>query len=449
MDYNYDLLVIGGGSGGIATANRAALHGAKVALVEKGRIGGTCVNVGCVPKKILWYAAGFAEHLQRARDQAFNIHDSTFDWAALKTARDAFVSHLNARYSTGLADNGVTLIHGYARFVDARQIDVDGHMIRADKIVIATGGRPMWPAIPGAELGISSDDFFALETQPRRIAVVGGGYIAVELAGLLRHLGSEVTLLLRRDHFLDSFDVMLREILMKEMIASGVDILTRQKVASLHRDGQSLTLTLEGGQKLNGFDTVLWSIGRRPNTDNLGLERADVVRDQHGHIITDAYQTSNQSHIFAIGDITDGPALTPVAIAAGRRLADRLFGGMADRHLSYDNIPTVVFSHPPIGTIGLTEMEARDIHGDNAVKVYSTRFRSMAYAFAENPVQTGMKLVTVGAEEKIVGLHIIGDGAEEMFQGFAVAVKMGACKSHFDDTVAIHPTSAEELVTMR
>lgn len=310
------------------------------------------------------------------------------------------------------------------------------------------GGRPLVPEITGADLGITSDGFFELETQPRCVAVVGAGYIAVELAGVLNMLGSEVSLLLRRSHFLDSFDVMLRETLMDEMLDAGVNILSHRNVQEVRRDGEKLVLVFDDGEQLSGIDSVIWAIGREPNTQTLNLGAAGIETDKRGYVPTDALQNTNVAHIYAIGDITLRPALTPVAIAAGRRLADRVFGGMTDRHLDYSDIPTVVFSHPPIGTVGLTESQAREIHGEG-VKVYQTRFTPMVDAFSTNPTKTAMKLVTVGEQEKIIGLHVIGDGADEMLQGFAVAFKMGATKRDFDETVAIHPTSAEEFVTMR
>jgi glutathione reductase (NADPH) len=449
MKRHYELLTIGGGSGGLATANRAARYGARCAVIEGGRLGGTCVNVGCVPKKVLWNAASVRHTLDMAPEYGFQLGGHAFRWPALKAARDAYIHRLNDRYAAGLLGNRADLIRGYARFVDSRTIEVNGERVTADHIVIATGGRPVVPDIPGAELGITSDGFFELGDMPRRVAVVGAGYIAVELAGLLNMLGSEVSLLLRRSHFLDRFDDLLRETLMEEMVAAGVSILTHRNVAEVRRGSNGLVLVFEDGEQLSGIDNVIWAVGREPNTDGLNLAAAGVKADARGYIETDAYQNTNVAQIYAIGDITPRPALTPVAIASGRRLADRLFGGMPERHLDFTNIPTVVFSHPPIGTVGLTEAQAREIHGEHMVKVYQTRFTPMVHAFSPQPAKTAMKLVTVGEQEKIVGLHVIGDGADEMLQGFAVAVKMGATKRDFDDTVAIHPTSAEELVTMR
>lgn len=448
MTKHYDLLAIGGGSGGIATANRAARYGAKCAVVEGGKLGGTCVNVGCVPKKIMWNAATVQHALESAPEYGFSVDKHAFQWAELKKSRDAYIQRLNKNYGTGLADNNVDHIQGYARFIDAHTVEVNGEQFSADHIVVATGGRPVVPQIPGADLGITSDGFFELDTQPRRVAIVGAGYIAVELAGVLNMLGSEVSLLLRRGHFLDSFDAMLRETLMEHMIQAGINILTHRNVAAVRREGNTLTLVFQNGETLQHLDSVIWAIGREPNLQTLELAAAGLAVDARGFIPVDAYQNTCVPHIYAVGDITPGPALTPVAIAAGRRLADRIFGGMADRHLDYSNIATVVFSHPPIGTVGLTEAQAREIHGDS-VKIYQTRFTPMVQAFSSEPVKTAMKLITVGEHEKIAGLHVIGEGADEMLQGFAVAIKMGATKQDFDDTVAIHPTSAEELVTLR
>lgn len=448
MTKHYELITIGGGSGGIAAANRAARYGVKCAVIEGGRLGGTCVNVGCVPKKIMWNTAAINHTLEKTAEYGISMGEHEFHWSVLKQTRDAYIQRLNERYGIGLSDNEVDLIRGYAHFIDGHTVEVEGERITADHIIIAAGGRPVMPPIPGAELGITSDGFFELEKQPRRVAVIGAGYIAVELAGVLKQLGSEVSLLLRREHFLDTFDVMLRETLMDEMLEAGIDILTQRSVAEVRRDDGLLTLIFEQGGQLGDFDCVIWAIGREPNTLALNLAAADITIDKCGYIAVDEWQNTNVAHIYAIGDITPRPALTPVAIAAGRRLADRLFGGQPERRLDYSNIPTVVFSHPPIGTIGLTEAEAKKIHGDT-VQVYQTRFTPMINAFSARPVKTVMKLITVGEHEKIVGLHVIGDGADEMLQGFAVAVKMGATKRDFDDTVAIHPTSAEEFVTLR
>jgi len=449
MTQHYDLIAIGGGSGGLSVAERAARYGKKCAVVEKGPLGGTCVNVGCVPKKVMWYGAAIAHTLEHAPGYGFSIGDVRFDWATLKQARDDYVHGINDWYHTYLQDSNIDELAGTARFIDAGTLDVDGRRYSADHIVIASGSAPLLPTTEGVEFGLTSDGFFELEDRPQRVAVVGSGYIAVELAGMLNALGSDVTMLLRREHLLRDFDAMLRENLMDEMLGDGIDILARTQVRRVVRDERGcLCIECENGQRLEGFDTLIWAIGRYPLSAGLGLAAAGVVCDERGYIPTDKFQQTNVEGIYAIGDVSGRAQLTPVAIAAGRRLADRLFGGMQDRYLSYENIPTVVFSHPPIGTVGLTESVARDQHG-SAVKVYQTRFTAMYNVFTERKQKTAMKLVTVGAREKIVGCHMIGPGADEMLQGFAVAIGMGACKSDLDDTVAIHPTSAEELVTMR
>ena len=449
MTEHYDLLILGGGSGGIATANRAARHGARCVLIEKGPLGGACVNVGCVPKKLFWNAAHMHQCAHTARDYGFAPLLGDFDWAAHKHARDTYIARLNGRYGAGLADNGVTVIAGHGRFVDPRTIEVAGSRYQADHIVVATGSRPVVPDVPGAALGLTSDGFFALGARPRKVAVVGAGYIAVELASVLRELGSEVSLVMRGAHLLATFDPMLREGLTDAMATAGIDLLPQRRVAGISDTDGALNLLYEGGEALRGLDTVLWAVGRTPNTDALGLDKAGITPGPGGIIETDSFQNTAVPGIYAIGDLTGRAALTPVAIAAGRRLADRLFGGQPDRRLDYDLIPTVVFSHPPIGSVGLTEPEARERHGRDAVKVYRTRFAPMSQAFSQEPHRTAMKLVTVGREERVVGLHIIGEAADEMLQGFAVAIKMGATKKDLDDTLAIHPTSAEELVTMR
>ncbi|MGD8854607.1 MAG: glutathione-disulfide reductase [Gammaproteobacteria bacterium] len=446
---HYDLIAIGGGSGGLSVAERAARYGARCAVVEKGPLGGTCVNAGCVPKKVMWFGAGIAHTLEEAAGYGFRIDARQLDWPALTAARDSYVRGINEWYHTYLADSDIAEIAGTARFTGEGTLEVAGTAYSADHIVIATGGAPMVPDAAGAHLGITSDGFFRLEQRPDRVAVVGAGYIAAELAGMLNAFGTEVTMLLRREHLLRTFDATLRETLMEEMLGDGIDILARAEVGELIRESDgSLSILCVDGQRLAGFDQLIWAIGRYPLTEDLNLAAAGVPVDAQGYIVTDKYQQTAVPGIYAIGDVTGRAQLTPVAIAAGRRLADRLFGGMQGRHLPYENIPTVVFSHPPIGTVGLTESEARDIHGD-AVKVYQTRFTAMYNVLTERKQKTAMKLVTVGAQEKVVGCHVIGAGADEMLQGFAVAIRMGATKRDLDDTVAIHPTSAEELVTMR
>jgi len=446
----FDLIVIGGGSGGLAAAQRAAEYGAKVALVESHRLGGTCVNVGCVPKKVMWNAAGLAEGLRDARDYGFALSAGTHDWTLLKEKRDAYVLRLNGIYEGNLAKRDVTLVRGRAHFVDSRTVAVAGSSLSAPHIVIATGGRPLRPPIPGCELGITSDGFFELPRRPNRVAIVGSGYIAVELTGIFAALGSDVTLVLRGETMLNQFDSMIGESMAKVLRDDGVSIVTQAWPSALDSDARGcLALSLRDGRRLEPFDCVLWAIGRAPAVEELALESAGVELDPYGFVVNDKYQNTSATGIYAIGDVTGRAPLTPVAIAAGRRLSDRLFGGKGDRHLDYDNIPTVVFGHPPIGTVGLSERAARDDYGDEAVTIFKSSFIPMYHALTTAKPRCDMKLVTVGPTRRVVGVHVVGPGADEMMQGFAVAVRMGATKADLDDTVAIHPTSSEELVTMR
>lgn len=449
MAKHYDLLTIGGGSGGVAVSNRAASYGAKCALIEAGRLGGTCVNVGCVPKKVMWNGANLMHAIDEAPDYGISVASHRFDWPTLRRQRDRHVLELNGFYERNLVKNGVEIIHGTARFVGPKTVKVGSDTLTATHIVIAVGGRPIVPELPGAHFGMTSDGFFELDTQPRKVAVVGGGYTAVEFAGLLRSLGSEVTMLLRRAHFLNSFDPMLRDELLAQMRADGVGVIAQTKIAKVEKTADGLRITQENGEIADGFDSLLWAPGRQPNTDRLDLRATGVVVDAAGAIPTDAFQATNIAGIYAIGDVIGKIDLTPVAIAAGRRLADRVFGGMKERKLDYENIATVLFTHPPIGSIGLSEPQAVKVHGAGNVKVYETHFTPMYYAFTRRKVKAAMKLIVTGETEKIVGCHVIGQGADELMQGFAVAVHMGATKRDFDDTVAIHPTVAEELVTMR
>ena len=449
MSTHYDLISLGGGSGGLAVARRAASYGAKCAVIEPKALGGTCVNVGCVPKKVMWYAAEIKQHIELAADYGFGSHTTHADWSQLVTARNNYIQRLNDIYARALEDSQVDLISGYGAFVDSKTLEVNGKKYTADHIVIATGGKPSVPNTPGAELGITSDGFFELQTLPRKVAIVGSGYIAVELAGVLNALGSQVSLIVRGKHFLGRFDPLLRETLLDEMIAQGIRIITNTQISRISKNTDGLLKLEDQNDSLQTeVDCLIWAIGRTPNTDALKLQLSKVQQNQRLFIPTDDYQNTNIPGIYALGDITGRTALTPVAIAAGRRLADRLFNQQSDSKLDYSLIPSVVFSHPPIGTVGLSEEEARDQFGDD-VKVYQTRFTPMQYALSKHKVRTAMKLVTVGSQEKVVGCHIIGDSADEMLQGFAVAIKMGATKKDFDNTVAIHPTSSEELVTLK
>lgn len=452
-----DFIVLGGGSGGIAAARRAAQHGARVVLVESGRLGGTCVNLGCVPKKIMWHAAQLAHGFHDASGYGFELGDWRHDWARLRTAREAYIARLNGIYQANLEKDGVRMIRSPGQFVGDRSIVAGDETLTADHILIATGGQPERPDMPHAELGIDSDGFFALDRCPASVAVVGGGYIAVELAGMLQALGARVSLIVRGARLLRGFDDMLGAALLEAMRAQGVDVQLESQIESLEpvTGGARLRLQsvhpdnaqLENTQDLQ-VETLIWATGRGPNTAELGLESTVIATDARGFIVTDPYQNTSVGGVYAVGDVTGRAALTPVAIAAGRRLAERLFAGKPDSRLDYDLIPTVVFSHPPIGTVGMTETAACAQYGDT-VKIYGSRFNALYYGVLEPKQPSHMKLVTVGPEQKIVGCHVIGQGADELLQGFAVAIQMGATKRDFDDTLAIHPTSAEELVTMR
>jgi len=445
----FDLLVVGGGSGGLACAQRAADHGARVALIESGRLGGTCVNVGCVPKKIMWNASEIHEALEDAADYGFHSTPAGHDWPSLKAKRDAYVVRLNGMYARNLASRKIEHIEGRASFIGPRLLTAAGRTLDAAHIVIATGGRPVLPDIPGAVLGITSDGFFELEARPERVAVAGSGYIAVELAGILAGLGSKVMLLIRGREVLRQFDALLGETALLMLREMGVDIQMSCRGAQVERlPAGSLQLQLHDGRRLGPLDTVIWAVGRAPNVEELALERAGVHLNAQGYIAADDFQATSAQGIYAIGDVTGRMPLTPVAIAAGRRLADRLFGGQPQRRLDYDIIPTVIFGHPPIGSVGLSETQARARHGQD-VKIYTSAFVPLYHAMTVRKPHAHMKLVTMGAEERIIGAHVIGAGADEMLQGFAVALRMGARKRDFDDTVAIHPTSAEEFVTMR
>lgn len=450
MTKHYDYIAIGGGSGGIASINRAAMYGQKCALIEARELGGTCVNVGCVPKKIMWHAAQIAEaiHLY-GPDYGFDTTLNRLDWATLLKNRSAYIDRIHTSYENVLGKNKVDVIKGIARFVDAHTVEVNGETITADHILIATGGRPSHSSIPGAEYGIDSDGFFALEALPERTAVVGAGYIAVELAGVLNALGSKTHLFVRKHGPLRSFDPLLTETLVEVMNVEGPTLHTQAIPTAVvkNQDG-SLTLKLEDGREQT-VDCLIWAIGREPANDKLNVEMAGVELDEKGYVKVDKYQNTNVPGIYAVGDNTGAVELTPAAVAAGRRLSERLFNNKPDEYLDYNNIPTVVFSHPTIGTVGLTEPQAREEYGDDQVKVYQSSFTAMYTAVTRHRQPSRMKLVCVGLEEKIVGIHGIGLGMDEILQGFAVALKMGATKRDFDNTVAIHPTAAEEFVTMR
>lgn len=456
MTKHYDYLAIGGGSGGIASINRAASYGKKCAIIEAKHLGGTCVNVGCVPKKVMFYGAQIAEAIKSyAPDYGFDVTVNNFDFAKLVESRQAYIGRIHTSYNNVLAKNNVDVLNGFAKFVDAKTVEVhyaDGstEQVTADHILIATGGRPSIPKVKGAEYGIDSNGVFALTELPKRVAIVGAGYIAVELAGVFNSLGVESHLFVRQHAPLRNQDPLIVETLLEVLAQDGIQLHTKaipQEVVK-NADG-SLTLKLEDGRETN-VDCVVWAIGREPATDVINLEATGVATNERGFIKVDKFQNTNVDGIYAVGDIIEGGIeLTPVAVAAGRRLAERLFNNKPNEHLDYNLVPTVVFSHPPIGTIGLTEPKAIEMYGAENVKVYKSSFTAMYTAVTQHRQPCRMKLVCVGKEEKIVGLHGIGFGVDEMIQGFAVAIKMGATKADFDNTVAIHPTGSEEFVTMR
>lgn len=450
MSKHYDYIAIGGGSGGIASVNRAASYGKKCALIEAGDLGGTCVNVGCVPKKVMWYSAQIADAIQKyGSDYGFDSELKSFNWKKLIENRQAYIKRIHASYQSGLNKNQVDVIHGFATFVDHKTIEVNGETFTADHILIATGTQPSRPNIEGAEHGIDSNGFFELQELPKRTAIIGSGYIAVELAGVLNSLGSDVQLFIRKHLPLRSLDKFLGETLLESMRSDHIQVHTQAtpvKVSKL--EDQSLLLQLEDGTQ-HMIDCLIWAVGREPNTKALKLDRTNIQLDDSGYIQVDQFQNTSQSGLYAVGDIIGKAELTPVAVAAGRKLSERLFNGKSEEYLNYQNIPTVVFSHPPIGTVGLTEEQAIAQFGQDQIKVYSSSFTSMYTAVTEHRQVSKMKLICSGTEEKIIGIHGIGYGMDEILQGFAVALKMGATKKDFDDTVAIHPTSAEEFVTMR
>jgi glutathione reductase (NADPH) len=437
------MIAIGAGSGGLSAVERASEYGKKCLVIESKTIGGTCVNVGCVPKKVMWFAANSAAQIHNASGFGFEIGVKSFSWKKLKQGRDNYIKGITDWYDRYLEKLGIDYIHGFGQLVDKNTVSVNGETYSAQHIVLSPGGEPTVPNITGAEHGITSDGFFELAYLPKKIAVIGGGYIGIELAGMLNALGSEVEIFGRADKLLRGFDPILQDALDKDYTAHGIKIHHNSQIEKATSDK---TLTTQKGD-FTGFDEIIWATGRSPMTQNLGLDNAGVKFDERGFIPTDKFQTTNIDTIFALGDATGRAPLTPVAIAAGRRLSDRLYNNMMDRHLDYSTIATVVFSHPPIATIGLTEDEAKAKF--DTVKIYKSEFTPMADALLEHKTTTALKLVCAGENEKVVGCHIIGHGADEMLQGFAVAIKMGATKTDFDNTIAIHPTSSEELVTLR
>ncbi|TAQ91412.1 hypothetical protein B7494_g252 [Chlorociboria aeruginascens] len=456
-----DYLVIGGGSGGLASARRASgYYGAKTIAVESNRLGGTCV-----PKKITFNAASIAETIHEAKAYGFSVEvTAPFNWSYFKSKRDAYIKRLNGIYEKNLGNDKVEYIHGRAHLTSKNEAEVvldDGskQTIKAKKILLAVGGHPTIPEnIPGSEYGITSDGFFDIDTQPKKVALVGAGYIAVEFAGMFNALGTETHLFIRHDKFLRSFDPMIQDSVTNEYERLGVHLHKNSSQSKVEKDAKTGKLTLHyedsnGKGTLEDLDTLIWAIGRSPEVEDLGLDKVGVKQDEKGQIIADEYQNTNIENIYSLGDVVGKLELTPVAIAAGRKLGDRLFGGekFKDSKLDYNNVPSVVFAHPEIGSIGLTEPQAVEKYGKGNIKVYSTSFTAMYYAMMEQEDKgpTKYKLICQGPNEKVVGLHIMGLGSGEMLQGFGVAIKMGATKQDFDNCVAIHPVSAEELVTLK
>ncbi len=439
---DYDVIVIGAGSGGLSVVERAAEYGKKCLVIEEKLVGGACVNAGCVPKKVMWFASNAYHNIHNAKGFGINV-SATLDFATLKHNRDTFIRGINSWYDDYLEKLGVDYKEGHGELLDKHTVKLGDHSYTAEHIVIATGGTPITPNIPGKELGLDSDGFFALDTLPNKVAIVGNGYIAVEFASVLRGLGSEVDLFIRKEHVLSFLDEFIRDAVNENLVNSGITIYRNTNINEL-REG--ITLHTNTGE-YTGYDQVVWAIGRAPMTENIGLDKVGINVDERGFIPVDKFQTTNIDNIFAVGDIINNMPLTPVAVAAGRCLADRLYNNMLERYLDYNTIATAIFTHPPSATIGLTEQEALAKY--DQVKCYTSKFSPMNDALLEYQTTTALKLVCAGKEETVVGCHIVGHNADEIMQGFAVAIKMGATKADFDNTVSIHPTSAEELVTMR
>ncbi|QLE59180.1 glutathione-disulfide reductase [Nostoc sp. TCL26-01] len=450
MTYDFDLFVIGAGSGGIASARRAAEYGAKVGIAEFDRLGGTCVNRGCVPKKLMVYASHFPDLFEESQGYGWSPVKSSLDWEKMITAVNNEVTRLNGIYQGMLDKSQVELLQGYGKFIDSHTIVVGDRQITADKILIAVGGHPIRPNILGIEYAITSDDIFHLQKQPQRLVILGGGYIGAEFACILHGMGTEVTQIIRGDMILRGFDDDLRSQIQEAMINHGIRVLNKIQMIAIEKDGAGVKVTVrgdEGTEETVIADAVsLAAVGRKPNTHNLGLENTKV-KLHDGAIVVDKYSRTAEENIYAVGDCTNKINLTPVAINEGRAFADTVFGGKS-RIMSYENVPTAIFTTPEAATVGLTETEAREKYGD-AVKIYRSRFRPMYYTLAGKDEKTMMKLVVDQKTDKVLGAHMVGTNAAEIIQGIAIAIKMGATKANFDATVGIHPSSAEEFVTMR
>jgi glutathione reductase (NADPH) len=449
MNYDFDLFVIGAGSGGIATARRSAEYGAKVGVAEFDRLGGTCVNRGCIPKKLMVYASHFPELFTDAEGYGWSGVKSQLDWPKMITAVNNEVTRLNGIYQRMLDNSKVELVTGHGKFIDHHTIQVGDRTVTADKILIAVGGIPVRPDIPGIEHAIVSDDIFNLKAQPKRMVILGGGYIGSEFACIMNGLGTEVTQIVRQDLILRGFDNDLRSAVQEGMVHHGVKIINQIQGLSIAKTdtGVAVTVNTKDGESVILADAVsLAALGRKPNTANLGLENVDV-KTHNGAILVNASSQTNVENIYSVGDCTDTMQLTPVAINEGRAFADTMFGNKP-RTMNYADIPTAIFTTPEAATVGLTEEEAREMHGD-AIKVYRSSFRPMYYVLPNKQEKTLMKLVVETTTDRVLGAHMVGDHAAEIIQGVAIAVKMGATKADFDATVGIHPSSAEEFVTMR
>ena len=444
-EFDFDLFVIGAGSGGVRASRVAAGHGARVAIAEDRDVGGTCVIRGCVPKKLLVYAAHFAEDFDDAAGYGWLVGHRKLDWPALVAAKDREIGRLNGVYKQLLAKSGVKLLEARATVVDPHMVSISGRQITARHILVATGGKPFRPPIPGAELGITSDEAFHLPSFPRRIVIEGGGYVAVEFAGIFHGLGAEVVLVYRGEPLLRGFDVDVRRHLTEELVKKGIDVRFKCEVASIERGAEvPLVARFVNGQSL-ACDAVMFATGRRPDTAGLGLERLGVRLGADGAVLVDEYSRSSVDSIFAVGDVTGRPALTPVAIKDGAKVAATLFSG-APARIDHDYVPTAVFSQPPVATVGLTEEQARGRYPE--VRAYRSTFTPLKHTLTGRTDRTLMKLVVDAASQRVVGAHMVGADAPEIIQGIAIAVKMGATKAQFDATVGIHPTAAEEFVTM-